>query len=130
MQRPVRAVVYGFAIWWVWATFIGLGQLLPESVTSLPSYALARLLVLVLLVVGFAVAYLRRVGSSTAGEGLAVGLLWMALMIVNDFGHFLFMESSFDLRLYLTVSAPLYGFIPAITTAVFGQLVARPRPTF
>ena len=127
MQRPVRAVVYGFAIWWIWLTFVGVAQVLPDSITSLPSYALARLLILVLLVVGFAVDYLRRVERSTAGEGLAVGLVWMALMIVNDFGHFIFMESSFDLGRYVTTAAPLYAFIPVITTAMFGQLAARTR---
>jgi hypothetical protein len=52
-----------------------------------------------------------------------VGVTWMALMIANDFGHFLTMESSFDLGLYLAASAPLYAFIPLITVTLFGRLM-------
>lgn len=128
MKRPIRAIVYGFAIWWIWFGFVGAAQLLPESITSLPSFALVRLLVLVLLVVGFAVDYLHRVERSSAGEGLAVGVTWMALLIANDFGHFLLMEESFDIDLYLAASAPLYAFIPLITVTVFSRLM-RSRPS-
>jgi hypothetical protein len=124
MKRPIRAVVYGFLIWWLWFGFVGISQLFPESFTSLPAFALLRLLVLVVLVVAFAVDYLRRVERSGVGEGLAVGVLWMALMIANDFGHFLFMAASFDLGMYLAVSAPLYAFIPLITVTMFGRLVS------
>jgi hypothetical protein len=127
MKRPLRAIIYGFAIWWLWFGFVGISQLLPDSILTLPSYAMARLLVLVLLVVGFAIDYLRRVERSTAGEGLAVGLTWMALMIANDIGHFLAMEPV-DLGLYLVAAAPLYAFIPLITTATFGSLM-RSRTT-
>lgn len=122
MKRPLRAIIYGFAIWWLWFGFVGLSQLLPDDILALPSYAMARLLVLVLLVVGFAIDYLRRVERSSAGEGLAVGLTWMALMIANDIGHFLAMEPV-DLGLYFVASAPLYAFIPLITTAAFGSLM-------
>jgi hypothetical protein len=124
MQRPIRAVLYGFAIWWIWLAALGVGRLLPESVTSLPTYPLVRLLVLVVLVVAFAVDYLRRVERSSPREGLAVGLLWMALTIANDIGHFLFMAPTTDIGQYLATSAPLYVFIPLITTAIFGRLVA------
>ena len=89
MNRPIRAIVYGFLIWWLWFAFVGLAQLLPDDMRAHPSFAMTRLLVLVLLVVAFAVDYLRRVERSSVGEGLAVGLTWMALMIANDIGHFL-----------------------------------------
>ena len=124
MKRPIRAVVYGFLIWWLWFAFVGLAQLLPDDVRAHPSFAMTRLLVLVLLVVAFAVDYLRRVERSSVGEGLAVGLTWMALMIANDIGHFLAMEPV-DIGQYLLVSAPLYAFIPAITVVVFGRLMSR-----
>ncbi len=124
MNRPIRAIVYGFLIWWLWFGFVGLAQLLPDAVRSHPSFATARLLVLVLLVVAFAVDYLRHVGRSSVAEGAAVGLTWMALMIANDIGHFLFMEP-IDIGVYLAVSAPLYIFIPIITVAVFGSLMKR-----
>jgi len=124
MKRPVRAIVYGFLIWWLWFAFVGLSQLLPDTVRAHPSFATLRLLVLVLLVVAFAVDYLRRVERSSAAEGLAVGLTWMVLVIANDIGHFLFMEPV-DIGQYLVVSAPLYAFIPVITVTVFGSLVRR-----
>lgn len=124
MDRPIRVIVYGFLIWWLWFAFIGLAQFLPETVRSHPSFATARLLVLVLLVVGFAVDYLRRVGRTGVAEGAAVGLTWMALLIANDIGHFLFMEP-IDLGVYLTLFAPLYVFVPIITATVFGRLMRR-----
>lgn len=124
MQRPVRATAYGFLIWWIWFGFIGLAQLLPDAITSAPSFPSLRLLVLVLLVVAFAVDYLRRVGQGSGREGLAVGLVWAGLMIANDIGHFLFMEPV-DLGQYLTVFAPLYVWIPIATTIVFGSLTAQ-----
>jgi hypothetical protein len=124
MKRPIRAVVYGFLIWWLWFGYVGLAQFLPDAVRSHPSFATARLLVLVLLVVAFAVHYLRRVGRSSVGEGAAIGFTWMALLIANDIGHFLFMEPT-DIGVYLTQFAPLYGFVPIVTVAVFGYLERR-----
>ena len=129
MKRPIRAFVYGFAIWWLWFAFIGIAQLIPESVRSLPSFSLLRLLVLVILVVGLAVDYLRRVERSGAGEGLLVGVTWMLLVIANDIGHFLLMEPV-DIGRYLVASAPLYAFIPVITVIMFAGLMTRtPRST-
>jgi hypothetical protein len=128
MQRPIRAIAYGFAIWWVWFAFIGAATLLPDTITSLPSFGSARLLVLVLLVVFFAVDYLRRIGQGSVVEGLAVGLTWAVLMVANDIGHFLSMEPT-DIGLYLTTFAPLYAWIPVATVIVFGRLSARPERT-
>jgi hypothetical protein len=130
MKRPIRAVAYGFLIWWLWFAFVGVSQVLPESVRSETSFALLRLLVLVVLVVIFAVDYLRRVQRSNVSEGLLVGLTWMALMIANDCGHFVAMNLSFDIGLYLVASASLYAFIPIITVALFaGLMTSRPRAT-
>ncbi len=127
MQLPIRALAYGFAIWWIWGLIvIPAAQLLPPTVTSLPSFASARLLVLVLLVVSFAVDYLRRVGSSSAREGAVLGVTWGAVMVINDLGHSL-MEP-FDIGLYLIAYAPLYAFVPLITLTVLGRLSARPEP--
>ena len=124
MKRPIRAIVYGFLIWWLWFGFIGLAQFLPDMVLEHPSFTTARLLVLVLLVVAFAIDYLRRIGRSSVAEGAAIGFTWMALLIANDIGHFLSMEPT-DLRVYLTQFAPLYVFVPIITVAVFGYLERR-----
>jgi hypothetical protein len=130
MKRPIRAIAYGFLIWWLWLAFVGVAQVLPESVRDLPSFALARLLVLVLLVVAFAVDYLRRVERSSAAEGLVVGVTWAALMIANDLGHILFMKASVDIGTYFAASAPLYAFIPLITMALFaGLMTSRPVAT-
>jgi hypothetical protein len=126
MNRPIRAIVYGFLIWWLWFAFVGLAQVLPDTVRSHPSFATLRLLVLVLLVVAFVVDYLQRVERSSSVEGLAVGMTWTALMVANDIGHLLFMEPV-DIGLYLAVSAPLYAFIPLITVTVFGRLMTRRR---
>ena len=124
MHRPIRSFVYGFLIWWLWFGFIGLAQLLPDAVTSAPSFPSLRLLVLVLLVIGFAVDLLRRIGRGSAREGLVVGLLWAVLLVANDLGHFTFMEPV-DLGQYFAVFAPLYLWVPIATTLLFDGLRAR-----
>jgi len=123
VQRPLRAIVYGFLVWWLWFGFIGVSRLLPADVTSGPAFPSVRLLVLVLLVVVFAVDYLRRVGRTSVGEGLAVGITWALLLIANDIGHSLFMEPV-DLGRYLTTFAPLYAWVPAALAVMFGWLSA------
>ncbi len=128
MHLPIRSIAYGFLIWWIWFGFIGLAQLLPDSVSSAPSFPSVRLLVLVLLVVALAVDLLRRIGRTSAGEGLAVGVLWALLLVANDLGHFAFMEPV-DLGQYLTVFAPLYLWVPVVTTLLFGGLTAREERT-
>ncbi len=124
MQRPVRAIVYGFAVWWLWFGFIGIARFFPASITDAPTFASIRLLVLVLLVVFFAVDYLRRIELGSTVEGLAVGVTWALLMVANDIGHFLFMGPA-NIGPYLTTFAPLYIWIPVVTTLVLGRLKAR-----
>ena len=124
MQRPIRAIADGFLIWWIWFGFIGLSQLAPDAFTSAPSFPSLRLLVLVLLVVFFAVDYLRRIGQGSAAEGVIVGATWAVLMVANDIGHFLVMSKT-DIGTYLTSVAPLYAWIPVATVIVFSQLRAR-----
>ena len=124
MQRPIRAIAYGFLIWWIWFGFVGISQLFPDELTSTPAFASARLLVLVLLVVFFAVDYLSRIGQGSVRDGLAVGITWALLMVANDVGHFLFMAPT-DIGGYLTTFAPLYLWIPVATVIVFGRLTAR-----
>ncbi len=124
MQRPVRAIVYGFAVWWLWFGFIGIARFFPASITDAPTFASIRLLVLVLLVVFFAVDYLRRIDLGSTVEGLAVGATWALLMVANDIGHFVFMGPA-NIGPYLTTFAPLYLWIPVVTTLVLGRLKAR-----
>jgi hypothetical protein len=123
MQRPIRVIAYGFLIWWIWFGFFGLSRLFPESVTSAPSFATIRLLVLVLLVVFFAVDYLHRIGQGTITGGIAVGLVWAFLIVANDIGHSLFMDPT-GIASYLTTFAPLYLWIPVATTIMFWRLRA------
>lgn len=124
MKRPIRGIVYGFAIWWIWFGVVMLGALLPDGVTSAPSFGSARLLVLVLLVVTATVDYLRRLERSSVGEGLIVGTTWALLLVANDVGHFMYMQIvrglPFDAGLYLATFAPLYLFVPVITAMVMG----------
>ena len=132
MQRPVRAIVYGFAAWWLWFGFIGIARFFPASITEAPSFASVRLLVLVLLVVFLAVDYLRRIEQDSTVEGLAVGVTWAVLMVANDIGHFVFMGPA-SIGPYLSTFAPLYIWIPVVTTLLFWRLRARiglaSRPT-
>ena len=101
LQRPIRAIAYGFLIWWIWFGFVGIARFLPDSVTSAPSFATVRLLVLVVLVVFFAADYLHRIGrGSIPGDPT-------------------------NLRTYLTTFAPLYLWIPMATTILFWRLTAR-----
>ena len=82
---------------------------------------------LVLLVVFFAVDYLRRIGQGSVTEGLVVGVTWAVLLVANDIGHFLFMQPT-DIGGYLTTFAPLYAWIPVATVIVFGRLSGRSEP--
>jgi hypothetical protein len=124
LQRPIRAIAYGFLIWWIWFGFIGIATLLPDDLTTAPAFASVRLLVLVLLTVFFAVDYLHRIGKGSIGEGVAVGTTWAFLMVANDIGHFVFMEPT-AISTYLSSIALLYAWIPVVTALVFGRLQAR-----
>ena len=124
MQRPIRAIVYGFLIWWIWFGFIGIATSFPDSLTTAPAFASVRLLVLVLLTVFFAVDYLYRIGKGSVPEGISVGITWAVLIVANDIGHLLFMEPM-AIGGYLTSFALLYAWIPVATTLVFGRLEAR-----
>jgi hypothetical protein len=127
MQRPIRAIAYGFLIWWIWFGFVGIATFFPDTITSAPYFASVRLLVLVLLVVFFAVDYMHRIERGSVSEGLVVGITWAVLMVANDIGHFLFMEPT-DIGGYLTTFALLYLWIPIATTLMFWRLRARVVP--
>ena len=75
MQSPIRALLYGIAIWFVWVSLVVVSaQLLPAGISGSPLFVSLQMVALAALVLGFTVLYLRTVGQSSFGEGLVVGL--------------------------------------------------------
>ena len=125
MQRPKRALLYGLAIWLLWVSLvIAALELLPAEATGSSLFAALKFGSLGLLVLGFAVLYLRAVGRSSFNEGLLVGLSWMVITIALDLAHYLMVP--FDIPRYAVDVAPSYVIMPITTAVVLGCLLGRP----
>ncbi len=70
MQAPIRTLLYGIAIWFVWVSLVVFStQLLPTEISSSPLFVSMQMVALAALVLGFTVLYLRKVGEGSFGEG-------------------------------------------------------------
>ena len=88
MQSPIRALLYGIAIWFVWVTLVVFSaQLLPTEIGGSALFVSMQMVVLAALVLGFTILYLRKVGDGSFKEGLLVGLDWVVVMIAIDLAH-------------------------------------------
>lgn len=125
IQRPVRALLSGVAVWLVGAllTTIELRGL-PPDVAGSASYTAFSWMMLATVVVGLSVAYLRRVGMSSRTEGVLVGVLWVATFVALDLVHYALMHPV-ALGTYAGTRIPIYLPVPVITTLVLGWLRAR-----
>ena len=124
MQSPVRALLYGIAIWFVWVSLVVVSsQLLPTEISGSALFVSMQTVALVALVLGFTVLNLRKVGESLFGEGFLVGLSWVLVMIALDLAHSVVMpEMVPDIGAYLVAVAPSYILAPFITTLTMGYL--------
>ncbi|MDP9866340.1 MULTISPECIES: hypothetical protein [Streptosporangium] len=125
MRLPVRAVLYGLTTWVVWVSLVvGAVEALPEAATGTALFVTLKTGALVTIVLGLALHYLRRAGGASTAEGLLLGLLWTAVLIVMDLCHYLMVP--FDVGAYFATVAPGYVVVPVLTTLAVrrGQDVA------
>jgi len=127
MQSPIRALLYGIAIWFVWVSLIVTSaQILPTGISGSALFVSIQTIALAAFVLGSTVLYLRKVGEGSFGEGFLVGLSWVAVMIALDLAHSVLMpEMVPDIGAYLIAVAPSYVVAPFITTLTIGYLERR-----
>jgi len=127
MQSPIRALLYGIAIWFVWVGLVVFSaELLPTVFVGSPLFVSMQMAALSTLALIFTVLYLRKVGGGSFGEGLLVGLVWVAAMVALDLVHSIVMpEMVPDIGAYLAAVGPSYVIIPIITTLTMGYLERR-----
>ncbi len=133
MQAPIRILLYGIAIWFVWVSLVvASAQILPTGISGSALFVSMQTLALAALVLGSTILYLRKVGEGSAGEGLLVGLAWAVVMVALDFAHSVVMpEMVPDFGAYFAAVAPSYVIMPIITTLTMGSLERRslkPKP--
>ena len=128
MQSPVRALLYGIAIWFVWVSLVVVSaQLLPTEISGSALFVSMQMVVLAALVLGFTILYLRKVGDGAFKEGLLVGLSWVIIMIGLDLAHSVVMPEMVPpgIGAYFATVVPSYGVVPIITTPTIGYLERR-----
>jgi hypothetical protein len=131
MQSPIRALLYGIAIWFVWVSLVvTAAQVLPAGIVGSPLFVSMQAVALAALVLGSTILYLRKVGEGSFKEGLLVGLGWVVVMIALDLAHSVLMpEMVPDIGAHLAVVAPTYIVVPIITAPTMGYLERRsPQP--
>jgi hypothetical protein len=127
MQSPIRALLYGIAIWFVWVSLIvASAQILPTGISGSALFVSIQTVALAALVIGSTVLYLRKVGEGSLGEGFLVGLSWVVVMIALDLAHSVLMPEMVPaIGAYLIAVAPSYVVAPFITTLTIGYLERR-----
>jgi hypothetical protein len=127
MQSPVRALLYGIAIWFVWTGLVVTSaEILPTGISGSPLFVSLQMAALAALVLGSTILYLRKVGECSFVEGLLVGLSWAVIMIAIDLAHSVLMPDMVpDIVAHLATVAPSYVVIPIITTLTMGYLGRR-----
>ena len=131
MQSPIRALLYGIAIWFVWASLVVVSaQVLPADISGSPLFVSMQIVALAALVLGSTILYLRKVGEGSFGEGLLVGMSWVVVMIAIDLAHSVVMPDMVpDIGAHFATVVPSYVIMPIITTLAMGYLERRsPQP--
>jgi hypothetical protein len=131
MQSPIRALLYGIAIWFVWVSLVvTAAQVLPAGIVGSPLFVSMQAVALAALVLGSTILYLRKVGEGSFKEGLLVGLSWVVIMIALDLAHSVVMpEMVPDLGAHFATVVPTHVVVPIITTLTMGYLERRsPQP--
>jgi hypothetical protein len=127
MQSPIRALLYGIAIWFVWVSLVvTAAQVLPAGIGGSPLFVSMQAVALATLVLGSTILYLRKVGEGSFKEGFLVGLGWVVVMIALDLAHSVLMPGMVpDIGAHLAVVAPTYVVVPIITAPTMGYLERR-----
>jgi hypothetical protein len=129
MQSPIRVLLYGIPIWFVWVSLVvTAAQVLPAGIVSSPLFVSMQAVALAALVLGSTILYLRKVGEGSFKEGLLVGLGWVVVMIALDLAHSVLMPGMVpDIAAHLAVVVPTYVVVPIITAPTMGYLERRSR---
>jgi hypothetical protein len=70
LQSPIRALLYGIAIWFAWVSLIVFSaEILPTGISGSPLFISMPLCAMAALVLGSAILYLRKVGESFLSTG-------------------------------------------------------------
>ncbi|MDQ3658903.1 MAG: hypothetical protein M3338_04440 [Actinomycetota bacterium] len=127
MQSPIRALLYGIAICFVWVSLVVFSaEIPPTGIGGLALFVSMPLVALAALVLGFTILYLRKVREGSFGEGLLVGLGWVVIMIAIDLAHSVVMpEMVPDIGAHFATVVPSYVVVPIITTLTMGYLERR-----
>lgn len=111
-----RALTFGFGVWLIpFAVSLAIAPVkeswrsLFESVMPVTVSAVAVL---------FAVLYFRRSGSSTAGEGARLGVLWLTMSVLIDLPLMLSPPLHYSLREYVADVGLTYLIIPIVTVGI------------
>lgn len=120
----VRVLLYGLAIWLVWASVvITVAEAFPAATTS-PLFASTKVSLVVVLVLVAMRAYRRRVDVSSTAHAVLVGTAWAIVMIALDLSHYAMVP--FDVGYYLAHYAPAYLVVPVLT-ALASARIRTPR---
>jgi hypothetical protein len=127
MQSPIRALLYGIAIWFIWVSLVVFSaEIVPTGIASSPLFVSMQMVALAALVLGFTILYLRKVGEGSIVEGLLVGLGWAIVMVAVDLAHSAVMpEMVPDIGAHFATVVPSYVVVPVITTLTMGFLERR-----
>jgi hypothetical protein len=127
MQSPIRALLYGIAIWFVWVSLVvASAEILPTEIGGSALFVSMQMVALAALVLSFTILYLRKVGEGSFKEGLLVGLGWVVIMIAIDLAHSVAMPDMVpDIGTHFATVAPSYIVMPIITTLTMGYLERR-----
>ena len=128
MQSPIRVLLYGIAIWFVWVSIIAASaEILPTGIVGSPLFVSMQMVALAALVLGSTILYLRKVGEGSFKEGLLVGLSWVVIMIALDLAHSVVHPDmvSLDTGAYFATVVPTHVVVPIITTLTMGYLERR-----
>ncbi len=127
MQSPIRALLYGIAIWFVWVSLlVASAEILPAGIVGSPLFVSMQMAALAALVLASTILYLRKVGKSSFAEGFLVGLGWVVVMIAIDLAHSVVMpEMVPDIGAHFATVVPSYIVMPIITTLTMGFLERR-----
>ena len=128
MQSPIRALLYGIAIWFVWVSLVvASAQILPTEIVGSALFVSMQMVALAALVLGSTALYLRKVGEGSFEEGLLVGLGWVVIMIALDLAHSVVHPQmvTLDTGAYFATVVPSYVILPIITTLTMGYLERR-----
>lgn len=124
-----RALLFGFLVWLI--PFVVAFGIFPLRQSARPLFESIMPVTLALVVVAFGLAYLKRVTRRFTWEGIALGLLWMAVSLVID-APLMLLGGPMKMSLgdYLADIGFTYLMMPVITTGLSLALAAqaaRPR---